>query len=264
MVAASTQNQLSGLAARDGPEGPARRARGRAVQEKANEAGVTFVEKLIAARNSAEGEIAEFAAHTFGFPLLDLSAFDTDHLPTKLIEPKALAGTPRSATRIQRGNRLFVGISDPTNRAAMDQIKFQTGLHVEAIVVEDTKLGNVITKLLAAAGINLKDLVEEEMAANLTEAEPPEPQPEAQAVEIDDAPVVRYIQKIMLDAINRRGASDIHFEPYEKIYRIRYRMDGELYVSPPRRSRSRRKSPRASRWFPGSTSPRSACPRTDA
>ncbi len=139
----------------------------------------------------------------------------------------------RALPLYQRGNRLFVAISDPTNRAAMDQIKFQTGLHIEPVVVEDNKLGAVISSLLTAAGVNLKELADEEMAADLTEAGG-EPQIDAPTVEIDDAPVVRYIQKILLDAINS-GASDIHFEPYEKVYRIRYRIDGELYeiATPP-------------------------------
>jgi hypothetical protein len=226
MVAAVTQSQLSGLGRAMVQKGLLAERDAEQIQVRANEAGLTFVEELIGSKKFNEGEVAEFAAHTFGFPLVDLNAFDTDHLPTKFIEPKALQSR-RALPLYQRGNRLFVGISDPTNRAAMDQIKFQTGLHVEAIVVEDSKLGNVIVKLLAAAGINLKDLVEEEMAADLTEAEPPEAV-DTGAVEIDDAPVVRYIQKILLDAINN-GASDIHFEPYEKVYRIRYRIDGELY-----------------------------------
>ena len=202
------------------------------LQLKANEANITFVEGLITSKKFGEAEVAEFAAQTFGFPLIDLAVFDPDHLPTKLIDPRTLQG-PRALPLFQRGNRLFVGISDPTNRAAMDQIKFQTGLHIEPIVVEDTKLGAVIGRLLAAAGVNIKDLVEEEMAAELTEADPAAESEQA-SVEIDDAPVVRYIQKILLDAINS-GASDIHFEPYEKVYRIRYRMDGELYemATPP-------------------------------
>jgi type IV pilus assembly protein PilB len=232
MVAAITQSQLSGLGRAMVQKGLLVERDAEQIQARANETGITFVEELISSKKFGESEIAEFAAHTFGFPLIDLTAFDGDHLPTKFIEPKALQAR-RALPLYQRGNRLFVGISDPTNRSAMDQIKFQTGLHVEVIVVEDTKLGNIIAKLLAAAGVNLKDLVEDEMAADLTEADVPEAVDTA-AVEIDDAPVVRYIQKILLDAINS-GASDIHFEPYEKVYRIRYRMDGELYevAAPP-------------------------------
>ncbi len=202
------------------------------LQEKANEAGVSFVEQLITAKRFNETEIAEFAAHTFGFPLIDLNSFDPDHLASKLIDAKALT-TRRALPLFQRGNRVFVAISDPTNRAAMDQIKFQTGLHVEPVVVEDGKLGILIGKLIQATGATLKDMVIDEMAAELTEADAEQP-PEQQQVEIDDAPVVKYLQKILLDAIHS-GASDIHFEPYEKIYRIRYRLDGELYevATPP-------------------------------
>jgi type IV pilus assembly protein PilB len=232
MVAAATQNQLSGLGRAMVQKGWLAEREAEQLQVKANEAGVTFVEELIAAKKFGEAEVADFAAQTFGFPLIDLAGFETDHLPVKFIEAKALQGR-RALPLYVRGNRLFVGISDPTNRAAMDQIKFQTGLHVEPVVVEDTKLGKIIERLLTAAGVNLKDLADEEMAAHLTEAEP-EAMPEAATVEIDDAPVVRYIQKILLDAISS-GASDIHFEPYEKVYRIRYRVDGELYeiATPP-------------------------------
>jgi type IV pilus assembly protein PilB len=232
MVAASTQGQISGLARAMVQKSLLQEREAQALQEKANEAGVSFVEQLIGSKKFSESEVAEFAAQTFGVPLLDLNVFDTDHLPAKHVDPKALPAR-RALPLYQRGNRLFVAVSDPTNRAAMDQIKFLTGLHVEAVVVEDTKLTNLIGKLLTATGLNLKDLVDDDFAADLTEAEP-EPQTDAQSVEIDDAPVVKYLQKVLIDAINS-GASDVHFEPYEKIYRIRYRMDGNLYevANPP-------------------------------
>jgi type IV pilus assembly protein PilB len=232
MVVAATQSQLSGLGRAMVQKGLLAEREAEQVQTRANEAGVTFVEELVSGKRFGEAEIAEFAAQTFGFPLIDLGAFEPDHLPVKFIDAKALQGR-RALPLFQRGNRLFVAISDPTNRAAIDQIKFQTGLHIEPVVVEDSKLGAVIGKLLTAAGVNLKELADEEMAADLTEADS-EPQVEVPTVEIDDAPVVRYIQKILLDAI-QSGASDIHFEPYEKVYRIRYRIDGELYevATPP-------------------------------
>jgi type IV pilus assembly protein PilB len=232
MVAASTQNQLSGVGRAMVQKGLLPEREAQALQDKANEAGLSFVEHLIAAKRFNETEVAEFAAHTFGFPLIDLNAFDPEHLPVKLIDARALTSR-RALPLFQRGNRVFVAISDPTNRAAMDQIKFQTGLHVEPVVVEDGKLGILLGKLIQASGATLKDLVSDEMAAELTEADAEQPA-EQQQVEIDDAPVVKYLQKILLDAIHS-GASDIHFEPYEKIYRIRYRLDGELYevATPP-------------------------------
>jgi type IV pilus assembly protein PilB len=232
MATASAQNQMSGLARAMVQKGLLAEREAVVLQEKANEAGVGFVEQLLASKKFGETEVAEFAASTFGFPLLDLQAFDPDHLPVKHIDVRALASR-RALPLFQRGNRLFVAISDPTNRSAMDQIKFQSGMHVEPVVVEYGKLRALIGKLQTAAGQTLKDLVEDDIAADLTEADP-DPQPESQAIEIDDAPVVKYIQKILLDAIHN-GASDIHFEPYEKVYRIRYRMDGNLYevASPP-------------------------------
>ncbi len=232
MAAISEQNQMSGLARAMVQKGLLAEREAIQLQERANEAGVGFVEQLLTTKKFGEGDVAEFAATTFGFPLLDLHGFDPDHLPAKHIDVKALASR-RALPLFQRGNRLYVALADPTNRTVMDQIKFQTGMQVEPVVVEDGKLGALIGKLVAASGQALSDLVDDDIAADLTEADP-DPQPDTQAVEIDDAPVVKYIQKILLDAIHS-GASDIHFEPYEKSYRIRYRMDGNLYevASPP-------------------------------
>lgn len=196
------------------------------LQGKANEANITFVEQLISARKFGEGEIAEFAATTFGFPLFDLSAVDAEQLPAKFLEPKILQGK-RALPLFNRGNRLFVGVSDPTHRAALDELKFQTGLHVEPIVVEDGKLGSLLAKVSQSADTSLKDLVDGDGGADLDSMVSEETSADTSSVEIDDAPVVRYIQKTLLDAINM-GASDIHFEPYEKYYRVRYRVDGEL------------------------------------
>jgi len=232
MAAASSQFQLSGLGRALVQKGLLAERDAHVVQAKANEGSISFVEQLIASKKFNETEVAEFAAHTFGFPLLDLQVFDMEYLPQKHIDANSLISR-RAVPLFTRGNRLFVGISDPTNRSATDQIKFQTGLHIEPVVVEDTKLGTLINKLVTASGAALKELADDEMAGDLMAAEP-DTQPETPQIEIDDAPVVKYIQKILLDAINS-GASDVHFEPYEKVYRIRYRMDGILYemATPP-------------------------------
>jgi type IV pilus assembly protein PilB len=226
-VAAHIQSNLSGLARALIQKGRLTEKDAEAVQGAASAAGVSFVEQLIASRRLPEREIAEFASTTFGFPLLDLTAFDTDLLPRKIVDDKVIA-TRRILPLVQRGNRLSVAFSDPTNRTTYDEIKFQTGLMVDPVVVEDTKLGNIIAKLLQASDTSLSSLVSEDIGAELAESIT-EPEPDAAgAIEIDDAPVVKYIQKILIDAI-QGGASDIHFEPYEKFYRIRYRTDGVLY-----------------------------------
>ena len=224
-MAANPQSSLSGLARALIQKGQLSERDAETLHNEAAAGGVSFVERLIASRRMTEREVAEFTSHTFGFPLLDLAAVDIDSLPTKLIDEK-LMGNRRVIPLVQRGNRLFVAFSDPTNRTTYDEIKFQTGLMVDPIVVEDTKLGTLLAKVLQAADTTLSTLVTEDIGGELAEAVS-EPDPEVGA-DIDDAPVVKYIQKILLDAING-GASDIHFEPYEKYYRIRYRQDGILY-----------------------------------
>ncbi len=195
-------------------------------QSKANDANITFVEQLLQAKKFGESEIAEFASSTFGFPLFDLGSIDPEHLPVKFLEAKVLSGK-RALPLYARGNRLFVGFSDPTHRASMDELKFQTGLHIEPVVVEDSKLATLLAKVTQQASAALSNMIDEDNGAELDDMVGQDSAPETSSIEIDDAPVVKYIQKTLLDAINQ-GASDIHFEPYEKFYRIRYRTDGEL------------------------------------
>jgi type IV pilus assembly protein PilB len=127
----------------------------------------------------------------------------------------------------KRGNRIFVGMSDPTNEQVMQEVKFATGMTMEPVVVEDDKL-SVIVKKLTDSSSKALEIATEDVDLSGVEVTDGETQPEVVTEEIDDAPVVKYVQKILLDAING-GASDIHFEPFEKYYRIRYRMDGILY-----------------------------------
>ncbi len=228
MVAATLEVSLSGLGRAMVQRGLLPERDAEAIQSQAKTAGIGFVEQLILGKKLKGTEIAEFAATTFGLPLLDLAAMDAAQMPLKVVDDKFLQNR-RAVPLFQRGNKLYLGISDPTNRAVLDELKFQTGLQIEPIVVEDVKLGTLIQKLLKASDTSLQDLVGEDVGADLlSEIAPEEPPPADAANEVDDAPIVRYIQKILLDAIGS-GASDIHFEPYEKYYRIRYRMDGILY-----------------------------------
>ncbi len=196
------------------------------VQIEAAKAGISFVQQLIASRKLSAKDVSQFAAGTFGYPLLDLAAVDTDQLPLNLIDAKIVANH-RVIALGKRGNKLFVGMSDPTNEQVMQEVKFATGMTMEPVVVEDDKLGAIVKKLSESSGRTLEQVTEDVDLSGM-EVTDGDTQPEVVTEEIDDAPVVKYVTKILLDAING-GASDIHFEPYEKFYRIRYRQDGILY-----------------------------------
>jgi type IV pilus assembly protein PilB len=231
MSAITLPSKLSGLARALAQQNRLPEEEVEAIQEQANIEDKNFVAALLHSKKMEALELAEFAAATFGYPLLDLSAVDPDQLPTGIIGTKVMQS--RHILPLQRrGNRLFVAVSDPANLYVLDEIKFQTSLVVEPVVVEDNKLTALIEKCFAASAAILEevagedidlDFADEEAAAAASVAEG-----EGLASEVDDAPVVKYIQKILLDAINA-GASDIHFEPFEKFYRIRCRVDGILY-----------------------------------
>jgi type IV pilus assembly protein PilB len=198
-----------------------------AIQEEARKTSVPFIQALVLSRKLSAKEVSQFAAETFGYPLLDLNAVDVDQLPLNLIDSK-IVQNHRVVALGKRGNRVFVGMSDPSNEQVLQEVKFATGLNMEPVVVEDDKLTNIVKKLTDSSAKAI-DIATEDVDLSGIEVTDGEQQQEvAGADEIDDAPVVKYVHKILLDAING-GASDIHFEPYEKFYRIRYRTDGILY-----------------------------------
>jgi type IV pilus assembly protein PilB len=188
-----------------------------------------FVTQLVGAGAAKPRDIAIAAAAEFGVPLFDLDALPIDLEVTRLVSDKLLA-KHRCLPMFKRGKRLFLGVADPTDLHAIDEIKFQTGLGVDAVVVEDDKLQKLVDKAIEGAEQQMPDLGEDEgMELDALEVSGGE-ELETDGVsrdDVEDAPIVRYVNKLLLDAI-RRGASDIHFEPYEKIYRVRYRMDGIL------------------------------------
>ena len=188
-----------------------------------------FLVEVINRGLMSAADIAVFAAETFGSPTLDLAAFDTAHLPTDAIDRKLMIKHQVVALG-RRGNRLSLALSDPSNLRILDEIRFQTGLAVDPVVVEVPKLMALVEHLSESTTTTLKDLSGEEFDMDLLGQEGGGEQaatPDESASEVDDAPVVRFIQKLLIDAINE-GASDIHFEPYEKYYRIRFRTDGVL------------------------------------
>lgn len=195
------------------------------IQAQANTQRNPFVTQAILSRKISAEQIADTASRAFGFPYLNLDAFNIDFLPAKHIDVKLMQSN-RVLALYSKNNVTFVAISDPTNLHALDSVQFQMGTAISPVIVEDTKLGKWIDKLIESKdvsmnGLNVGDDIDLEFSSGEAEAA------EANTAEVDDAPVVKYLQKILLDAINM-GASDLHFEPYEKFYRIRYRVDGIL------------------------------------
>jgi type IV pilus assembly protein PilB len=195
----------------------------------AAEKRTSFVTQLIAAGAATARDIALAAASEYGVPLLDLNALAIDLDTVKAVSDKLLA-KHRVLPLFRRGKKLFLGVADPTNLHAIDEIKFQTGLAVEAIVVEDDKLQKYLDKAIEQADTSMPSLGDEEgvdLEALEVSGGDEELGAEVSRDEVEDAPIVRFVNKVMLDAI-RKGASDIHFEPYEKTFRVRLRMDGVL------------------------------------
>lgn len=198
-----------------------------ALQTAASTSKTPFIEHLIRSKKMSALDIAGFCSQAFGYPMLDLDQIDSAYIPQGVLDIKVMLAQ-RIVPLFKRGaTKLFIGISDITNIQAVEEVRFQTGLQVELIVVEDPKLSTMIDKLVEASGANIKNMVMDVAELEISSGEE-ETQPDAAVnAEVDDAPVIKYIQKILLDAINS-GCSDIHFEPFEKFYRIRYRQDGVL------------------------------------
>jgi type IV pilus assembly protein PilB len=179
--------------------------------------------------------VAAAASEEFGVPTLDLDAMDFAQMPLKDVEP-TLIEKHHALPLYRRGRKLFVGVSDPTNLQALDEIKFKTGLTVDAVIVEEDKLAKNIEKAVQSMDTSMKDLTDEDVGDLDITAGDDEAQPgdDVSSADIEDAPVVKFVNKVLLDAISK-GASDIHWEPYEKEYRVRFRQDGMLreVVKPP-------------------------------
>ncbi len=170
--------------------------------------------------------IANHASLEFGVPLLDLDAIDLSTLPMTLVTPK-LIEQHHVLPLFKRGNKLYIATSDPANTVALNEIKFNTRLNTEAILVEENKLAKAIEKALDASDTSMSGLDDD--LGNLEFADEGEGDGDIlNTSDPDDAPIVKYVNKVLLDAI-KKGVSDLHFEPYEKIFRIRFRGDGMLF-----------------------------------
>ena len=216
---------ISGLARALAQHGVMSEHEAEGMQSQAQSSGVTFVEQVLLGKRMTPQQLAVFGSRAFGVPLFDLSAFELEQIDKAYFDAK-IAQTRRVLPLYKRGNRLYVAISDPANLQALEEVRFKNNLPVEPIVVEDDKLGQAIAKVIEASGTTLQEMASlEDIEIGLEEGSPQASVEDDS--EVEDAPVVKYIQKVMLDAI-AAGASDIHLEPYEKFFRIRYRIDGVL------------------------------------
>jgi type IV pilus assembly protein PilB len=203
-----------------------------ALQKKAAGDRTALIDAILAERALDAASLAAFCAETFGYPLFDLSTFSIASLPEAAIDAKLMAAQ-RVVALAKRGNRLSVAISDPTNTQALDQIKFQSEAAVEPVIVAHDALLALLATLTRSAEQSLNDLAGDDAEIEFAEEEQAAAPVEA-TNEVEDAPIVRFLNKILMDAV-QLGASDIHFEPFEKFYRIRMRVDGVLrdHASPP-------------------------------
>ncbi len=234
MVTSNPISQLSGLAKRLVMDGLLAEELAAEVQQKALKSREPFVSYLVVNKILDSSSIASSACQEFGTPLFDLNAMELDAAPISLVDEK-LIRQHHTLPLFKRGNRLFVAVSDPTNLQALDEIKFHTGISTETILVEEDKLVKAIEQALDSADTSMTDLLDEDLDnLDISSGDDDNAADDGMDADIDDTPVVRFVNKVLLDAINK-GASDIHIEPYEKSFRIRFRQDGVLHevAAPP-------------------------------
>ncbi|MEM7277417.1 MAG: type IV-A pilus assembly ATPase PilB [Pseudomonadota bacterium] len=227
MAAPASQSNLSGLPRRLVQDGIVTEDAINEGAEFARDKKVSLVSALVSNGQADARAVAVAASHEFGVPLLDLDAMEVDLDVVRSVDQK-LISKHRVLPLSLRGKRLFIGVSDPTNLQALDEIKFQTSLRVDPVVVEEDKLADRVSRALEAVDTSMSSFEDDDFdLENLDVSGGEEELDEVTRDEIEDAPVVRFVNKVLIDAI-KRGASDVHFEPYEKYFRVRTRQDGVL------------------------------------
>src|SRR5210317_296080 len=227
MAATASQTNLAGLPRRLVQDGIVSEAQLAEASDAAKKDKVPLVAYLVNEDVANARAIAVAASHEFGVPLLDLDAIELDVDCIRAVDQKMI-NKHRVLPLVKRGQRLFLGIADPTNLQAIDDIRFQTSLRIDPVVVEQDKLEERITKAIEAVDTSMSDLADDDFDLDNLDVSGEEDNVEdIHKDDIEDAPVVRFVNKILLDAI-KRGASDVHLEPYEKFFRVRTRLDGVL------------------------------------
>lgn len=218
---------LSGLARRLVTEGLLEEAAAKEAVRATQQQKIPLARYLVENKLANAYAVAAAAAEEFGDPLLDLAAFDITAIPKDLVK-ESLLTKHRVLPLVKRGSRLFVAISDPTNQQALDDIRFSTGLNTEAIVVEENKLSAALEKFFDQSESKAFEGLDSDLENLETTGGEEEDRGGNDMGGADDAPIVRFVNKLLLDAV-RGGSSDLHFEPYEKSYRVRFRTDGMLH-----------------------------------
>ena len=227
MAATASQHNLAGLPRRLVQDGIVSEEQLQEATEVAKKQRVSLIAYLVSEGLADARSIAVAASHEFGVPLLDLDAIEIDLDVIRSVNQKLIT-KHRVLPLAKRGQRIFLGISDPTNLQAIDDIKFATSLRVDPVVVEQDKLEERINKAIEAVDTSMGGLEDDDFdLENLDVSGETAEDEDDRRDDVEDAPVVRFVNKILLDAI-KRGASDVHFEPYEKIFRVRTRLDGVL------------------------------------
>ena len=196
-------------------------------QQQAARNKLSLVTYVVQNKLASGRAVAELAAEQFGVAYMDLNALDKESQLKDVVSEK-LARQHRVLPLIKRGHKLYVAVSDPTNQQAVSDIQFSTGLTTEAILVEDDKLGLALDKFFESATSGLEDLGDVDLDGVDVQTVSDDSANDDAGEAADDAPVVRFVNKMLLDAI-RGGSSDLHFEPYEKAFRVRLRTDGILH-----------------------------------
>lgn len=220
---------LSGIARRLVAEGSLAEPDARRAVETSAKQKIPLATYLIDNGMADSRVVAMASSAEFGVPLYDVNAIDFSQLPVKLVSEELIT-KHRALPLFKRGNRLFVGLSDPTNVRALDEIKFQSNHSVEPILIDEQGLARAIEQALSQSSTSIASEGDEELESLDLNAGDDDGDANAGGVDAtggDDTPIVRFVNKVLVDAI-KRGASDIHFEPFETEYRVRLRMDGML------------------------------------
>ncbi|RZJ85324.1 MAG: type IV-A pilus assembly ATPase PilB [Massilia sp.] len=225
-LAEPLQSALSGVARMLVHAGKLQAKAAEDLVKQARDKKTSFVNAVIASGQVSPADLAHTLSSALALPLLDLSAMDPQKMPQNVIDGK-LAQQYQVVALSRRGNRLFVGGADPTDLEIIERIKFATQLQPEWVIVEHDKLAKLLNNVGVSATESLEAIAGGDFDFDIAEEDASPQQESAELADVEDAPVVRFLQKMLIDAINLR-ASDLHFEPYEYHYRVRFRVDGEL------------------------------------